>query len=130
MIASIIASAIFVKTHRAFSRDPMLGLQVFVAAFFLNVHAADSLRSGILSASQGDIVGQSDFQVNLRPPVENAQEIQESLDALAKIEDSKQAAFTETFANEKQRMLSEEKVAIHNLVEEALEPLIGKLKMQ
>ena len=89
-----------------------------------------SSRSSAYSAARGDIVGQADFQINLRPPVENAKEIQESLTALAGMEDSAQAAFAEAFVRENQRMLAEEKTAIHILVEEALQPLVGKLKMQ
>ena len=100
---------------------------VFVCIVLFNAQVASS-RSGASSAAQGDIVGQSDFQINLRPPVENAKEIQESLNALVEMEDTAQAAFGEAFVRENQRMLAEEKAAIHNLVEEALQPLVEKLK--
>ena len=108
--------------------NSMLGLLVFAYAAFASFGHADSVRSSIASIAQGDIVGQSDFQVNLRPPVENLQEIKEALAAVMDIESSKQVATSEMLAQEMQRMMSEEKTAIHNLVLSAFAPLAEKVR--
>ena len=106
----------------------MLVSFVFACAAFASLGHADCVRSSIGSTAHGDIVGQSDFQINLRPPVETLQEIQEALAAVMRIESGKQVATSETLAREKQRMMSEEKTAIHNLVSAAFAPLAEKVR--
>ena len=59
--------------------------------FLVCVSAVFVRAASIGARAHGDILGQSDFQVNLRPPVENVQEIQEALDSLFKMESSKHA---------------------------------------
>ena len=106
------------------SCGPMLGFILFVCA----IRLADSVHSSAVSG--GDVMGQSDFQINLRPPVENAEEIQEALGALQKSEAGKIESLTEALSREQQRMLSEEKAALHNIVVAAFKPLIGKIGAQ
>ena len=91
---------------------------------------AESLAPGMTSALYGDVVGHSDFEVNLRPPEETSANIQESLDALAKSEDIKLKASQANFAAEKERMLEAEKIAIQEIVSSAFQPLLGKLREQ
>ena len=84
---------------------------------------------GVTSALYGDIVGHSDFEMNLRPPEESAKDIAESLDALMKAEDISSKAALADFATDKQRMLEAEKVAIQEIVASAFQPLLAKLKV-
>ena len=77
-------------------------------------------------ARGAEAVGHSDFQLNIQPPDETAQDMQESLDAVMQLESSKQAASMEHFAHEKQLMLNAAKTSIRNIVATAFEPLFAK----
>ena len=90
---------------------------------------AQSAVPGMASALYGDIVGHSDFELNLRPPEEGANDIQESLDALMQSEDVKRKQSLADFATDKERMLEAEKIAIRDIVTAAFQPLIAKLRV-
>lgn len=75
----------------------------------------------------GNLVGLSDFQLNLHPPEENAQDVEEALDALMKVEKAKLAAENDDFSMAKQRMLNDERIAIADLVQKSFAPLRSKL---
>merc|ERR1719379_1939928 len=81
---------------------------------------------GLGASPYGNLVGMSDFQLNLHPPEEHAQDVEEALDALAKVENAKANAEADDFAMAKQRMLNDEKDLIHDLVSTAFEPLHAK----
>merc|ERR1712124_52712 len=87
------------------------------------VHAPPGLAAGLF----GNLVGMSDFQLNLHPPEEHAQDVQEALDAVLKVARVKMAAENDDFAMAKQRLLNDEKDRIRDMVRAAFEPLRAKL---
>ena len=95
-----------------------------------------ALSPGLPSGLYGHLVGEGDFELNLQPPQETAQDTKERLgdlwsdrmrgaqsvlpprlDALVSEANTKQTADSLAFANEKQRMLQSAKAAIRNVVE-------------
>merc|ERR1719263_2401307 len=82
---------------------------------------------GLAAGLFGNLVGMSDFQLNLHPPEEHAQDVQEALDALLKVERVKIASENDDFAMAKQRLLNDEKDRIRDMVHAAFEPLRAKL---
>ena len=82
----------------------------------------------MVAGRAGDIAGQSDFVLNLRPPEESTKDIEESLDATMKLEDVKSKVAADDFARQKQRMAEAEKIAIRDIVRTAFEPLVAKLQ--
>ena len=87
----------------------------------LNAH---EILPGMVAGRAGDIAGQSDFVLNLRPPEESTKDIEESLDATMKLEDVKSKVAADDFA----RQVEAEKVAIRDIVRIAFEPLVAKLQ--
>ena len=82
---------------------------------------------GLTAAVYGDIVGHSDFELNLRPPEEKTQDTQAALDALMKTEDINLKASQAEYSSDKTRMLEAEKVAIQEIVSSAFNPVLAKL---
>ena len=106
----------------------MFRIIFLVCSLSLNFFGAQAVEPGAAAALRGDILGQADFEINLRPPEENAEDIKEALDSVAKLEIEKHAAQAEASAREKQRLFNQEKLAIHNLVEVAFKPLRASLQ--
>ena len=102
----------------------------FACMLFVNLELAQSILPGIPSSLYGNIIGQSDFEVNLRPPEEHEQDIKQTLASLMNLESEKHAESLGNYARDKQHMLNQEKSAIHDLVEGAFAPIRTKLKMQ
>lgn len=92
------------------------------------MHGAASLVPGIKSGLYGDIVGNSDFELNLRPPEESLKDVEEALDALMKSEDLDRKSALADFASDKERMLEAEKIAIQEIVASAFQPLLAAFK--
>ena len=90
----------------------------------------EALVPGLTSALYGDIAGHSDFELNLHPPEETTQDIQESLDALMKSEDISRKASEADSISEKERMIEAEKAAIKEIVSSAFQPLLAKATMR
>lgn len=88
---------------------------------------AGAIVPGLTSGMYGDIVGHSDFELNLRPPEEKTQDTQAALDALMKTEDINFKASQAEYSGDKTRMLQAEKVAIEEIVASAFNPLLAKL---
>lgn len=93
--------------------------------FLLHVGGASAVPPGIVSALHGAAVGSGDFELNLQPPHQTSQDIQESLDSLMQIENSKEVASNEDFAREKQAIINAAKASIRGIVSSALEPLVA-----
>jgi hypothetical protein len=93
-----------------------------------HVQSMVPLPQGMLSSLFGDMVGNSDFELNLQPPQQNLQDITESLDAIMQLEKMKQHAATGDFVKAKQFMLNGAKKSIHDIVAAAFEPVFAKLK--
>ena len=55
----------------------------------LALRGAQSTVPGMTSALYGDIVGHSDFEMNMQPPQETTKDVEDSLDALMKSENIK-----------------------------------------
>ena len=105
-------------------------LRFLFVVFSLCLHAlgARAVVPGAAAALRGDVQGQSEFELNLRPPEQKAENILEALDSLSKLEIEKHAAQAEIGAREKQRLFKQEKLAIYKLVEAAFEPLRANLQ--
>ena len=86
---------------------------------------AKSTVPGVVSAVYGDIVGHSDFEMNMQPPEESTKDIEESLDALMKAENIKNEASQADFTYDKTKMVEAEKEAIHEIVSSAFQPLLA-----
>ena len=99
---------------------------LFVCVLALAPQRAQALPPGIKSALYGNIVGHSDFELNLSPPSESAKDIEESLDALMKSEEVSSKALQADFASEKERMLEAEKVAIQEIVSSAFQSFLAR----
>merc|ERR1712006_73550 len=106
----------------------MAQMQILLGLFMASVVAAQgvSLPPGIKAGLYGDAVGHSDFQLNLRQPEESTRDVEESLDALLKFEESKAEAARAEAAASKQRMLNIEKAKIRDIVSTAFAPLMAK----
>ena len=78
---------------------------------------------GIASAVYGDVVGHSDFELNLSPPEESLKDVETSLDAVMQLEEVKRKASDADFTSAKQRFLEAEKIAIRGTSWLKLEPL-------
>ena len=100
----------------------------FLFAFAWGLAGATAIVPGMTSALSGDIVGHSDFELNLRPPEESASDVQETLDALMKSEGISSKALQIDFASEKDQMLEAEKAAIKNVIASAFKPLLEKVQ--
>ena len=85
--------------------------------FACGLHLSVALPPGIPSGLYGHLVGESDFELNLQPPQETAQDTKERLDALLSEENIKTSAALTTFSSDKQRMLARAKTAIRDVVE-------------
>ena len=72
---------------------------------------------GLPSSLYGYLVGNSDFEMNLIPPYEEAADTKEKIDALVSEENIEHMAAMDTFTSDKQKMLSRAKIAIHDVVE-------------
>ena len=72
---------------------------------------------GLPSSLYGYLVGDSDFEMNLVPPHEEAADTKEKIDALVSEENIEHIAAMERFISDKQKMLSRAKTAIHDVVE-------------
>ena len=97
---------------------------------FTFASANQFIPPGIKAGLYGDVVGHSDFQLDLRPPPEATQDVTEALDAIMKLENVKRQAAEDDFAAEKQRMLRAEKLAIRDLVQSSFKPLMEKFASQ
>jgi len=97
----------------------MLSLVVVAGA------AGGRLPPGIKAGLYGDIVAHSDFQMNLRPPEESTRDVEQSLDALLKLEESTATAEEAEATAAKQRMLNIEKAKIRDIVTNAFAPLFA-----
>ncbi|GAW81729.1 hypothetical protein, conserved [Plasmodium gonderi] len=64
-----------------------------------------------------------DFKINIHAPVEDTQEVLESLDSLMRVEEIQRKVDEEEFMNDKQRMLKVHKKRIQDIVATAFEPL-------
>lgn len=64
-----------------------------------------------------------DFRINIHAPVEDTQEVLESLDALMRIEEIARKVDEEDFVKDKQRLLKVHKKRIEDIVAAAFEPL-------
>lgn len=97
---------------------------VFIAWLAAGCASANAfLPPGLKSGLYGDAVSHSDFQLNIKPPEEAHQDVEASLDALLKLEESKRKASAEQFVLEKQRMISAERQQLREIVENAFEGL-------
>merc|ERR1711935_682110 len=101
----------------------------FICFLFVSCVGASEVQAppGLAAGLFGNLVGMSDFQLNLHPPEEHAQDVQEALDALLKVERIKMASENDDFAMAKQRLLNDEKDRIRDMVHAAFEPLRAKL---
>merc|ERR1719476_896822 len=79
----------------------------------------NALPPGLKAGLYGDVVGHSDFQLNLRPPEENVKDVEESLDAVMQQEEGKRQSAENVYASDKQRMLNVEKAKVRAIVHEA-----------
>lgn len=86
------------------------------------------LPPGLKAGLYGDIVGHSDFQLNLRPPEESTHDTEKALDAILKMEASKGKEAADDGTAAKQRMLNIEKLKIRDIVGSAFAPLLAKLQ--
>lgn len=91
----------------------------------LALRGAQSTVPGMTSALYGDIVGHSDFEMNMQPPQETTKDVEDSLDALMKSENIKSQASLADFTYDKTKMVEAEKAAIHELVSSAFQPLLA-----
>ena len=98
-----------------------------ICVFACSTPTAGAIVPGMTSAMYGDIVGHSDFELNLRPPEEKTQDTQAALDALMKTEDINLKASQAEYSSDKTRMLEAEKVAIQEIVSSAFNPVLAKL---
>merc|ERR1711862_741222 len=95
----------------------------------LSCHAEKTaLPPGIKAGLYGDIVGHSDFQLNLRPPEENKHDTEKALDAIMKLEEDELRAMEDEFVLAKQRMLNTEKMKISDIISVGFAPLMKKLQ--
>lgn len=76
-------------------------------------------RSKLKKALEGD----EDFRINIHAPIEDTQEVLESLDSVMRVEEIQRKADEEEFMNDKQRLLKVHKKRIEDIVAEAFEPL-------
>jgi len=105
---------------------PWFVMFLLAAAAPAPLHAV-RLPPGIKGGLYGDIVSHSDFQVNLKPPEETTRDVETSLDALLKFEESKFKTTTAESAAAKQSMLNIEKAKIRDIVAAAFAPLLGQI---
>lgn len=97
-------------------------------ALLAHVQPVQCFLPGVTSALYGDVPGHSEFELNLSPPEESAQAVEQSLGSISNLESVKNTGSLEDFARERQRMLNAEKAAIHDMVAEAFAPLRAKMK--
>ncbi|CAG9477751.1 secreted ookinete protein, putative [Plasmodium vivax] len=64
-----------------------------------------------------------DFKINIHAPVEDTQEVLESLDSLMRVEEMQRKVDEEEFMSDKQRLLKVHKKRIQDIVASAFEPL-------
>ncbi|SBT79621.1 secreted ookinete protein, putative [Plasmodium malariae] len=69
------------------------------------------------------VEGDEDFKINIHAPVEDTQEVLESLDSLMRVEEIQRKTDEEEFMNDKQRLLKIHKKRIQDIVTSAFEPL-------
>merc|ERR1719352_917472 len=105
-----------------------LRVLVLLLSIAVGFTAAHELPPGIKAGLYGDIVGHSDFQMNLRPPEENTHDTEKALDAILTLEESKAKEAESNAAAVKQRMLNIEKVKIRDIVRTAFAPLLARVK--
>merc|ERR1719463_740754 len=81
---------------------------------------------GVHPALRGDIAGLPEFELDLRPPEESAQDVQGSLSTLMKSESMRNKASQADFAADKERMLEAERSAIEEIVSSAMKQVFEK----
>lgn len=81
------------------------------------------LGPGTRSKLKKLIEDDNDFRINIHAPIEDTQEVLESLDALMRIEEIQRKADEEEFVKDKQRLLKVHKKRIEDIVFAAFEPL-------
>ncbi|SCP04969.1 secreted ookinete protein, putative [Plasmodium ovale] len=64
-----------------------------------------------------------DFKINIHAPVEDTQEVLESLDSLMRVEEIQKKVDEDEFMSDKQRLLKIHKKRIQDIVTSAFEPL-------
>ena len=82
-------------------------------------------KTATLSESP-DIVGHSDIYLALRPPKENAKDIQVAMDELMKSEEFRRQTSQSEFTADRHRMLEAEKMAMHEVVMTAMRPMTAE----
>eukprot|EP00386_Alphamonas_edax_P007069 GDKI01023223.1.p2 GENE.GDKI01023223.1~~GDKI01023223.1.p2 ORF type:complete len:210 (-),score=66.00 GDKI01023223.1:105-734(-) len=82
---------------------------------------------GLKTAIRNELLGKSDFQLNIHPPEEDTQDVLDALDSLLKIEESERRADEDDYVSEKKRLLNIQKNRIRDIVHAAFEPLHAAL---
>ena len=78
---------------------------------------------GMKTALYGDVVDHGDFQLNLFPPKEDAQELRQHIDAFARLADMKKESLDQESSVRKRHMLDTENKKIKDIVSNALSHL-------
>ena len=89
------------------------------------VCAARALPLGASAGLRGE-ASHGDYVLNLRPPEEDARDVEASLDAVMKAERAKQRESDVAYNAEKARMLAVEKSELEAIVREAFQPLLAR----
>merc|ERR1719159_1142077 len=88
-------------------------------AAFGSTDGQHGMPSGVKAGLYSEVVGQSGFQMNLRPPSETTHDVEASLRALLMLERSKSKAAEAEAVASKQRMLNVEKAKLRHIVKTA-----------
>ncbi|CEL97471.1 unnamed protein product [Vitrella brassicaformis CCMP3155] len=100
-----------------------------LAAVLIRVSRAALPFAGPASreAIRQEVIGSSDFQINIHPPEEDTQDVLDSLDKLLRLEETERRADEEDYVSEKQRLLTTEKQRVRDVVHAAYEPLLATI---
>ena len=85
----------------------------------LSFFAVVSSRSVLTDSLYGRVAAHQDYTLNLQPPQETPQDIEESLDATMKAEDQQRMLSDHEFEEAKQSMITAEKQRIRDMVRSA-----------
>jgi len=95
-----------------------LFMQLLLVAIVPRSHAIQ-LVPGFKEAIYGDVVGHSDLELNLRPPEETVQIMQDSLYSIETLEDERRIASEKDFAVDIQNLINVEKMTVRRIVADA-----------
>ncbi|CDU18992.1 hypothetical protein, variant [Plasmodium yoelii 17X] len=104
-----------------------VSIYLFFCCFFYNNFVLNEKIIPISPAGRNklkkNIEHDDDFKINIHAPVEDTQEVLESLDSLMRVEEIQRKVDEEEFMNTKQRLLKVHKKRIQDILASAFEPL-------